>query len=47
VSGLAATRQAVEDATTKMQVNAYSVLSPSELSEFVDLVKAIQAGHTA
>ena len=47
VSGLAKTRDAVEQNTSAMQVAAYSVLSPSELQEFVDLVKAIQAGHTA
>ena len=45
VTGLAATRAAVEKATTEMQVPGYSVLSPAELSEFVNLVKAIKAGH--
>lgn len=45
VSALAKTREAVEQATTAMQTAAYSVLSDAELSEFVDLVKAIKAGH--
>jgi hypothetical protein len=47
MSALAKTRDAIEAATTSMQTAAYSVLSPSELSEFVDLVKAIKAGHSA
>jgi hypothetical protein len=46
-SGLAKTRDAIEQTTTAMQVSAFNVLSPSELAEFVDLVKAIQAGHIA
>jgi len=47
VSHLAKTRDSVEATTTSMQTNAFSVLSASELVEFVDLVKAIKAGHTA
>lgn len=47
VSNLAKTREAIEKSTTAMQVNAFSVLSATELAEFVDLVKAINAGHSA
>jgi len=45
LSHLAKTREAIEQATTAMQVPAFSALSGSELAEFVDLVQAIKAAH--
>ena len=45
LSHLAKTREAIEQATTAMQVPAFSALSGSELAEFVELVQAIKAGH--
>jgi hypothetical protein len=46
VGALFGIRDDIEATTSAMQVHAFSVLTGTELAEFVELLKSIQAGHT-